>query len=563
MAITTHRGSTFRMVGQLQSTREPSTIKPSIPGLRMEHVALMSPIGLERLGLETEPRHAWNLSVAALVEASLQRGEAMLAENGALCATTGRFTGRSPDNRFVVRDAETETTVDWGRVNHPVAPEVFERLLERMLQYAAERQLFIRDCFAGSDPAYRLPIRVVTELAWQSLFARQLFISPRPLEHAGFRPEFTVLCLPGCYALPGDGVPDEAFVIINFTQRLVLIGGTRYAGEIKKSIFSVLNYLLPRRGVFPMHCSANVGPDGDAALFFGLSGTGKTTLSADPERHLIGDDEHGWSSDGVFNFEGGCYAKCIRLSPSGEPQIWNAIRFGTVLENVTLDPGTRRLDFNDDSHTENTRAAYPLEFISNAVIPGRGPHPRCLIFLTADAFGVLPPVARLSVPQAMYHFLSGYTAKIAGTEAGVKEPTPNFSTCFGAPFWPLPPLVYARLLGARMREHRVSCWLVNTGWTGGPYGVGKRMQLAYTRSMVKAVLSGELDRGQFRPEPFFGLELPTHVAGVPDAVLDPASTWSDPVAYARAARELAGRFIENFRQFAIDDAEILAAAPRP
>ncbi|MHB8734177.1 MAG: phosphoenolpyruvate carboxykinase (ATP) [Terriglobales bacterium] len=528
----------------------------------MDHVALLSPIGLERLGLETAERHAWNLPAAALIEASLQRGEAHLACNGALCATTGRFTGRTPDNRFVVRDAETESVVNWGKVNHPLSPEVFERLYQRMLRHAGARDLFIQDCFAGADPAYRMPVRVVTELAWQALFARQLLICPRVEELDAFHPEFSVLCLPGCHAEPGDGVPDDVFVVINFTQRLVLIGGTAYAGEIKKSIFSVLNFLLPRRGVFPMHCSANVGPGGDAALFFGLSGTGKTTLSADPERRLIGDDEHGWSDAGLFNFEGGCYAKCIRLSPQGEPQIWNAIRFGTVLENVTLDAATRALDFNDDSRTENTRAAYPLEFIENAVIPGQGPHPRCLIFLTADAFGVLPPVARLSVPQAMYHFLSGYTAKIAGTEAGVKEPTPNFSTCFGAPFWPLPPLVYARLLGERLRQHRVSCWLVNTGWTGGPYGVGKRMRLAYTRSMVKAVLAGELDRGRFRPEPIFGLELPTHVAGVPDAVLDPASTWADAAAYETAARDLAARFIDNFRQFEIDDAEILAAAPK-
>jgi phosphoenolpyruvate carboxykinase (ATP) len=417
--------------------------------------------------------------------------------------------------------------------------------------------------FCGADPKYQLPIQVINEYAWHNLFVRQLFIRPTTEELKNFKPEFTIVSAPGFLADPKrDGTNSEVFVIVNFTRKLVIIGGTQYAGEMKKSIFGVMNFLLPPNNVFPMHCSANIGEDGVTALFFGLSGTGKTTLSADPTRRLIGDDEHGWSETGVFNFEGGCYAKCIKLSEQNEPQIWNALTFGSVLENVVLDPATREADYDDDSKTENTRAAYPVEHIDNAVIPGFGGHPKNVVFLTADAFGVLPPVSKLTTEQAMFHFMSGYTAKVAGTEAGVTEPQATFSTCFGAPFMPLPPKVYAEMLGRRLREHNAQCWLVNTGWQGGPYGVGKRMSLPYTRAMVNALVEGNLDNVEFEIEPSFGLSIPKSVPGVPSDLLKPRNSWKDTAAYDKMAADLAARFEKNFEQF---DAprEIKEAGPRP
>src|SRR6266404_5590542 len=490
-----------------------------------------------------------NLYEGALVEHAIRRGEGRLASNGALVAYTGRHTGRSPQDKFTVKDSLTADKVAWGNVNIPFEPEKFDVLLERVLDYLRPRELYVQDLFAGADPAYRLPIRVINELAWHNLFVRQLFVRPVQDDLKHHEPEFTVIGAPGFQADPKrDGTNSEAFIITDFTRRIVLIGGTRYAGEMKKSIFGVMNFLLPQRNVFPMHCSANVGADGVSALFFGLSGTGKTTLSADPTRRLIGDDEHGWSATGVFNFEGGCYAKCIKLSQENEPQIWNALRFGCVLENVTLDPETHIPNYDDDSTTENTRAAYPVDFIEGAVIPGVGTHPKHVVFLTADAFGVLPPISRLSNPQAMYQFLSGYTAKVAGTEAGVKEPQATFSTCFGAPFLPLAPKVYAEMLGRRLREHSAQCWLVNTGWQGGPYGVGKRMDIPYTRAMVDGAVEGSLAQVEFEVEPSFGLHIPITCPGVLSRLLNPRNSWADKAAYDRAAADLCGRFAKNFEQ---------------
>ena len=504
-----------------------------------------------------------NLATAPLVERILARGEAQLSARGAISAATGKFTGRTPPNRFLVKDALTETKVAWGKSNQPISEVSFEKVRRRMAAYVKGREVFVQDCFAGGDPAHRLRVRVVTELAWHSLFVHQLFQRPTAADLRDYTPDFTIVSMPGCSAVPEeDGTATGTYILVNFERRLILIGGTYYAGEMKKSIFSVLNFLLPARGVFPMHCSANIGPGGDTALFFGLSGTGKTTLSADPSRRLIGDDEHGWSDNGVFNFEGGCYAKCIKLSESGEPEIWNAIRFGTVLENVILDPETRIPDFDSQKLTENTRAAYPIDFIENAVLDARGPQPRNVVLLTADAFGVMPPIARLSVPQAMYHFLSGYTAKLAGTEAGVTEPKATFSTCFGEPFLPLDPMVYAGMLGERVRKHNVHCWLINTGWTGGGYGSGARMKLSHTRTMVQAALSGALDKVAYSADPVFGLEIPAEVPGVPATVLNPRNTWKDGAAYDTAARQLAQLFRTNFERFASASAEVRAAGPR-
>jgi phosphoenolpyruvate carboxykinase (ATP) len=448
-------------------------------------------------------------------------------------------------------------------VNLPFSPEKFDALYDRVLEYLQDKQLYVQDLFCGADPRYRLPIQVINEYAWHNLFVRQLFIRPTEEELKTHKPEFTIVAAPSFLADPkGDGTNSEVFVIVNFTRKLVIIGGTQYAGEMKKSIFGVMNFLLPQRNVFPMHCSANIGEDGVTALFFGLSGTGKTTLSADPTRRLIGDDEHGWSEDGVFNFEGGCYAKCIKLSEQNEPQIWNALDFGAVLENVILDPVTRVPDYDDDSRTENTRAAYPVEHIDNAVIPGFGGHPKNVVFLTADAFGVLPPVSKLTPEQAMFHFMSGYTAKVAGTEAGVTEPQATFSTCFGAPFMPLAPKVYAEMLGRRLREHNAQCWLVNTGWQGGPYGIGKRMSLPYTRAMVNALVEGELDNVAFEIEPSFGFSIPKAVPGVPSELLNPRNSWKDKAAYDKTAADLSARFEKNFRQFDAPDA-IKNARPKP
>ena len=512
----------------------------------------------------TDPARAhWNQSPSLLVEEAIRRGEGRLAANGALVAETGAYTGRSPKDRFIVKDDVTRDAVDWGDVNRPISSEHFERLHEKMRAYLATHDVFVQDCFGGADPTFRLPIRAVTELAWHSLFARQLFVRPTQEEAARHEPEFTILYAPGVQADPvTDGTNSEAFILLDFTRKLVLIGGTRYAGEMKKSVFAVLNFLLPARDVFPMHCSANAGDDGNIALFFGLSGTGKTTLSADPNRRLIGDDEHGWSATGVFNFEGGCYAKCIRLSIDKEPEIWSALRFGSVLENVTLDDHTRVPDYDDDSITENTRAAYPVDYIANALIPGVGGLPKNVIFLTADAFGVLPPISKLTPEQAMYHFLSGYTAKVAGTERGMgNEPSATFSACFGAPFLPRSPAAYADMLGERLRTQKVDCWLVNTGWTGGAYGVGKRMSLPHTRAMLTAALAGALNEVNYENHPIFGLAVPKTCPGVPSEVLDARGMWDDAAAYDEAARSLAARFRRNFEQFSSVSEEVKATAP--
>ncbi len=527
-----------------------------------------SPKGAELLethGLAPRGAVYRNLWPARLYEAALARDEGRIAHMGAFTAVTAPHTGRSPNDRFVVRDDTTDGVVDWGTVNVPLSPKHFDALRADVAAYLNERDLFVHDARAGADPAYGINVRVVTESAWHALFAYNMFLRLHREELKDFQPGFTVLHAPHLEADPQrHGCRSTTAIALNFSRREVLIVGTRYAGEIKKSIFSVLNHVLPDAGVFPMHCSANVGPEGDVALFFGLSGTGKTTLSADASRGLIGDDEHGWSDDGVFNFEGGCYAKTIRLSPEGEPEIYAATqRFGTILENVVLDEETREIDFHDGSITENTRASYPLHYIPNAVIPSRAGHPRNVVFLTADAFGVLPPISRLTPEQAMYHFLSGYTAKVAGTERGVTEPQATFSACFGAPFLPRHPGVYAKMLGEKLREHGACVWLVNTGWSGGGYGVGSRMKLAYTRAMVGAALAGQLDGAEYVEDPVFGVAVPTSVPGVPADVLQPRDTWQNSEAYDEAARKLAEMFRENFRQFAdqVDDA-VRAAGPR-
>ncbi len=522
-----------------------------------------SRFGLETLGLTHRAAAFWNLHSPALVQQAVRRDEAVLADLGALVTRTGRHTGRSPRDKFVVREPESEKQIWWGSVNVPLDPARFDSLQKRMFDYLASRDLFIQDLYAGADPSHRLNVRIITQLAWHNLFARALFIRPQTGATAEHQPDFTVISAPGFKADPtGDGVNSETFIALNFAKRLVLIGGTAYAGEIKKSIFTVMNYVLPLRGVLSMHCSANMGARGDVALFFGLSGTGKTTLSADPQRHLIGDDEHGWGESGVFNIEGGCYAKVIRLSPADEPQIYSAIRFGTVLENVVIDPNTQAFVFDDASITENTRAAYPLGFIPNAVEPSVGGHPRNIVFLTCDAFGVLPPIARLTPEQAMYHFLSGYTAKVAGTEAGLgNEPQATFSTCFGAPFLPLNPAVYADLLGKKIAQHRVNVWLVNTGWSGGPFGVGKRMKIAHTRAMVTAALAGDLSSVAFEPHPVFRVQVPQSCPDVPADVLNPRRTWKDPAAYDAKARELAGLFTRNFAAFDSAAAAVKSAGP--
>jgi phosphoenolpyruvate carboxykinase (ATP) len=509
-----------------------------------------------------------NLSSARLVEAALARGEGMLADNGALVVRTGAFTGRSPLDKYVVESAATERDIWWGAVNHPVSRQTFDALLERALAYLGARDRFVFEGWAGASPAHRLPLRVVTEQAWHALFARTLFVRSAPgaggdgtdREPSG---AFTVINA-GKLAAGGAaaGVRSDVFVGLDLERRIALILGTEYAGEMKKSIFSVMNYLLPRQGILTMHCSANVGGDGASALFFGLSGTGKTTLSADPGRSLIGDDETGWADDGIFNIEGGCYAKCINLSRAAEPQIFDAIRFGSVLENVALDPDTRAVDYASAAITENTRATYPVEHIPEARIPSVGAHPRTVLFLTADAFGVLPPVSRLTRELAMYHYLSGYTAKVAGTEAGVTEPKATFSPCFGGPFLPLHPMRYARLLGEKLERHGVDCWLINTGWTGGPYGEGRRMDLGVSRAVVRAALSGQLAGVGFKPDPVFKVLVPESCPGVPARLLQPRGTWADPEAYDRRARDVARLFRENFAQYAAESPPaVQAAAP--
>ena len=530
----------------------------------MKEIGLRNPgNGIETCGLRTSGTVHYNLVPAELVEHALRRGEARLTAHGALVATTGQHTGRSPKDEFVVRDADTDGQVWWDN-NKAMSPEQFARLHDDFLAHAAKLDLYVQDLVGGADEANSLQTRVVTEYAWHSHFIRNLLIRPAREALATFTPKMTIIDLPSFRANPErHGCRTETVIAIDFARMVVLIGGTSYAGEMKKSVFTALNYLLPARGVMPMHCSANEGPQADAAVFFGLSGTGKTTLSADPRRTLVGDDEHGWGEEGIFNFEGGCYAKTIKLSAEAEPEIFATTRrFGTVLENVVLDDN-RVPDFDDGSLTENTRCAYPLDFIPNASATGRAGHPKNIIMLTADAFGVMPPIARLTPAQAMYHFLSGYTAKVAGTEKGVTEPEATFSTCFGAPFMPRHPSEYGNLLRDLIARHGVDCWLVNTGWTGGAYGVGSRMPIKATRALLSAALDGSLNEAEFRTDANFGFEVPVSVPGVDTAILDPRSTWADKEAYGRQAKRLVGMFIDNFAKFeAHVDASTLSAAPR-
>jgi phosphoenolpyruvate carboxykinase (ATP) len=502
---------------------------------------------LEHVGVRSLSRAWHNLAPAELYEHAARRGEAVIVATGAIDAETGQHTGRSPKDKFFVKEPTTDSKIWWGG-NRPIAPEKFDRLLQKMVDFVAENEVYVKDVYACADERYRLKVRVVTEFAWHSLFAHNLFIRPRPEELEGFTPDFTVMSLPSVKADPAaDGTRSETFILVNFERRMVVIGGTRYAGEIKKSIFTALNFLMPESGAMPMHCSANIGPGGDVALFFGLSGTGKTTLSSEPGRRLIGDDEHGWSDAGVFNFEGGCYAKTIRISKEAEPEIYAATEsFGTVLENVVVDPDTRVPDYDDDSKTENTRSAYPVHLIPNAELSGRGGHPSNVLFLSADAFGVLPPVSRLDAEQIRYFFLSGYTAKVAGTERGVTEPEPTFSTCFASPFLVLPPNTYADMLIERVEKHGAEVWMLNTGWVGGPYGVGERISIAHTRAIVSAVVEGRLRGVGTHRDPVFGVAIPDSVPGVPTEVLDPRSAWSNPEDYDRQAQKLRAMFDENY-----------------
>lgn len=522
-----------------------------------------SDYGLENYGIRGAARVYWNLNAPELYEEIARRREGVVSNHGAMIVDTGEHTGRAAKDKAIVREPGSENKVFWGDINKDFPQAKFNALKERMMAHASGRDLFVQDTFAGANPHYRLPVRIITEFAWHSLFARTMFINDTPAEP--HKPEFTIINFPSFQADPQrDGTRSPTFILMDFSQRLVLIGGTSYAGETKKSVFTILNYLLPQREVMSMHCSANVGEDGDVAIFFGLSGTGKTTLSADPERQLIGDDEHGWSDDGVFNFEGGCYAKVIRLSAEAEPDIYRTTRmFGTILENVVFDPKTRAIDLDDATKTENTRASYPLTSIPNIVPQGYAGHPQNIIMLTADAFGVLPPVARLTPEQAMYHFLSGYTAKVAGTERGVKEPEATFSTCFGAPFMVLHPGVYADLLGRKMAQTNAACWLVNTGWSGGGYGVGHRMKISHTRAMIRAILNGSLSNIETRPDPIFGVGVPVSCPEVPAEVLQPRNTWADKDSYDKQARDLARRFNENFKKYESGVSEgVRAVAPK-
>ncbi|KLE35183.1 phosphoenolpyruvate carboxykinase [ATP] [Aurantiacibacter luteus] len=528
-------------------------------------------VSLSAQGFETAATIHPNLGTAALVEEAVQRGEGRLTKDGALLVDTGKFTGRSVKDKFVVRDATTEDTINWGAINQPMTPEHWQVLKADFLaELKGKDELFVADLFGGSQPEYRVNVRVVNQLAWHNLFIRTLLVRPTAEELDSFEPEYTIINLPSFKADPErHGCRSDTVIAVNLTEKLILIGNTEYSGEMKKGVFGLLNYLLPAEGVMPMHCSANIGPDGKSAIFFGLSGTGKTTLSADASRTLIGDDEHGWSDQAIFNFEGGCYAKMINLSAEGEPEIYATTRmFGTILENVTMDEDTRELDFTDDSKTENTRGAYPIEFIPNTSEKNLGPPPSNVIFLTADAFGVLPPIARLTPDQAMYHFLSGYTAKVAGTEIGVTEPTATFSTCFGAAFMPRHPSVYGNLLKKRIAEGGATCWLVNTGWTGGKYGVGKRMPIKATRALLNAALDGDLDGVEFRKDPNFGFDVPVSVPaleaqGIDQTILDPRSTWTDKDEYDATAHKLVELFVENFRQFAEHvDEGVRQAAPQ-
>lgn len=518
---------------------------------------------IEALGIVAPKAVYRNLVPAKLVEAALVRGDGTLSESGALVVNTGKYTGRSPDDRFVVDMPEIHDEIDWGKINVPISAEKYEAIYNRMTAYLQGRDIFVFDGFAGADERYHLPVRVVNELASENLFIHQLLLRPTAEQLEGFKPGFTIIAAPGFKCVPEvDGVNSEAAIILNLVKRTVIIAGSQYAGEIKKSVFSIMNYLLPKQNVFSMHCSANIGEADDSALFFGLSGTGKTTLSADPLRKLIGDDEHGWSGGGIFNIEGGCYAKCINLSRENEPQIWDAIKFGSLVENVVMDEETRVLDFADASLTENTRVGYPVDYIPNCVIPGVGSHPKTVIFLTADAFGVLPPISKLTTDQAMYHFVSGYTSKLAGTERGIVEPQTTFSTCFGAPFLPLHPSVYANMLGERIKEHNTNVYLVNTGWAGGKYGVGSRMKIRYTRAMVTAALNGELEKSEFVLDPYFNVMVPKTCPDVPDEFLNQRELWKDKAEYEATAKDLASRFVKNFKKYANMPQNIIDAGPK-
>lgn len=521
---------------------------------------LSDSIGLKNLG-----NVFWNLTPAELVEDTIINGQGMLTDTGALAIQTGEFTGRSPKDRFIVCDEKTENAVWWGDVNIKFTPEKFDALYNRMKAYLTEKDMYVRDAYACADADHRLNLRVINENPWANMFAYNMFLRPTDEELVDFAPEWHIVCAPGFKADPAiDGTRQHNFAILNFTKKMILIGGTGYTGEIKKGIFSVLNFVLPHeKNVLSMHCSANIGESGDTAIFFGLSGTGKTTLSSDPNRRLIGDDEHGWSNDTVFNFEGGCYAKTIDLSQEKEPQIYDAIKFGAILENIGFGENTSTPDYTDSTITENTRVSYPIDYIDNIVVPSIGSAPKNIFFLTADAFGVLPPISRLTKEQAMYHFMSGYTAKVAGTEVGITEPTTTFSACFGKAFLPLHPAKYAELLGKKLEGTNIRVWLINTGWTGGSYGVGSRMKLSYTRAMITAALNGKLDHVAFETLPVFDLEMPTSCEGVPAEILNPRNTWADKAAYDDKANNLASQFVKNFEQFADEtSAEILAAAPK-
>ena len=528
-------------------------------------VARESSIGLGRQGLAPRGQVHWNLIAPELFKDAARRNEGEFADMGPFVAITAPHTGRSPDDKFVVKETSSEKDINWGKINRPISPEKYQLLLADVRNYLNDAtELFVEDLYCGADPGYRLSVRYVSPNAWHMAFARNMFIRPERSDLPTFDPNFTVLHAPEFRADPAKhGTRTATFIVLNLAERTILIGGTRYAGELKKAMFTVMNYLLPKQEVLSMHCSANVGKGGDTALFFGLSGTGKTTLSADPDRALIGDDEHGWSKEGIFNFEGGCYAKVINLSAETEPDIYRTTQmFGTVLENVVLDPATKKVKFADQSITENTRASYPLHYIRNYVEGGRGGHPRNVVFLTADAFGVLPPIARLTPEQAMYYFLSGYTAKVAGTERGVKEPQPTFSACFGAAFLVWHPTKYAKMLGRLLNEHAAKVWLINTGWSGGAYGTGKRIKLAYTRVIARAALAGELDNVMTETDPVFGLAVPAEIKGVPNRVLNPRTTWPDPIAYDAQARKLAAMFRENFETFGSVESAIKNAGPK-
>ena len=520
---------------------------------------------LRHIGVEDVNKVFWNVSREQLTEETIMRGMGVLSDTGAICVMTGEFTGRSPKDRFIVKDSLTEDSVDWNDINMPFSSEGFDSLYDKIADYFDEKDVFVIDSFACADIKYRLNIRLVSEYPWSSHFAGNMFINPSQEELLSFEPDWNILCAPGFRANPEiDGTRQHNFAIINFRRKAIIIGGTGYTGEIKKGIFSVLNFILPKeKNVLSMHCSSNLGITGDTAVFFGLSGTGKTTLSADPERGLIGDDEHGWSEEGIFNFEGGCYAKTIDLTEEKEPEIFRAIKHGAILENIKFLPGTRSPDYANDEITQNTRVSYPIEHIDNAVPGSSAGHPTNIFFLTADAFGVLPPISKLTSAQAMYHFISGYTAKVAGTEEGVIDPTTTFSACFGAPFLPLHPTRYGEMLGNKMNKFGVDVWLINTGWTGGGYGTGSRIKLRYTRAMISAALTKQLDEVEFKQHEVFGLNIPLSCPGVPDEILDPRNTWADKAAYDSKASELAKSFVENFDQFTEQcSPEILSAAPR-